>query len=176
MFGAISGSTQKSPGAGYCAHARAQLADAAIGIRARFLLFAKPKPPSPIHRTLDGTVCRLDCPRLQSVFLAIALGHDDGLFHPLLSNERFSVICRGSSFCGEDRPGPSEQPLEDQCRASHLGHKDGHTILDFILRPRSDESGRTIERRSVRSAGRQGFPMRPSTTGAKKMRDRCFRR
>jgi hypothetical protein len=43
------------------------------------------------------------------------------------SNKSFSIICHGSSSCDEDRLGLSEQPSEDQCRASHLGHVDGHT-------------------------------------------------
>ncbi|MCJ8510243.1 hypothetical protein MUU53_20360, partial [Rhizobium lemnae] len=32
----------------------------------------------------------------------------------------------------EDRLGLSEQPSEDQCRASHLSHEDGYTVLLLI--------------------------------------------
>lgn len=45
------------------------------------------------------------------------------------SNKSFSIICHGSSSCEEDRLGLSEQPSEDHCRASHLSHEDGHTVL-----------------------------------------------
>jgi hypothetical protein len=45
------------------------------------------------------------------------------------SNKSFSIISHGSSSCDEDRLGLSEQPSEDQCRASHLSHEDGHTVL-----------------------------------------------
>ncbi|CDZ40163.1 Hypothetical protein, partial CDS, partial [Neorhizobium galegae bv. officinalis] len=45
------------------------------------------------------------------------------------SDKSFSIICHGSSSCDEDRLGPSEQPSEDQCRASHLNHEEGHTVL-----------------------------------------------
>jgi len=43
------------------------------------------------------------------------------------SDKYFSIICHGSSSCDEDRLGLSEQPSEDQCRASHLSYEDGHT-------------------------------------------------
>jgi hypothetical protein len=45
------------------------------------------------------------------------------------SDKSFSIICHSSSSCDEDRLGPSEQPSEDQCRASHLRREDGHTVL-----------------------------------------------
>lgn len=44
-------------------------------------------------------------------------------------NKSFSIVCQGSSSCDEDRLGLSEQPSEDQCRARHLSHEDGHTVL-----------------------------------------------
>ncbi len=50
-------------------------------------------------------------------------------FGDIDSYESFSIICHGSSSCDEDRLGLSEQPSEDQCRASHLRHEDGHTVL-----------------------------------------------
>lgn len=37
------------------------------------------------------------------------------------------TVCPSS--CDEDRLGLSEQPSEEQCRASHLRHEDGHTVL-----------------------------------------------
>jgi hypothetical protein len=49
------------------------------------------------------------------------------------SDKSFSIICHGSSSCDEDRLGLSEQPSEDQCRASHLRREDGHTVLPFSL-------------------------------------------
>lgn len=45
------------------------------------------------------------------------------------SDKSFSIICHGSSSCDEDRLGLSEQPSENQCRASHLRREDGHTVL-----------------------------------------------
>ncbi|MGO6944756.1 hypothetical protein, partial [Rhizobium johnstonii] len=45
------------------------------------------------------------------------------------SDKSFSIICHGSSSCDEDRLGLSEQPSENQCRASHLRREDGHTAL-----------------------------------------------
>ncbi len=50
------------------------------------------------------------------------------------SDKSFSIICHGSSSCDEDRLGPSEQPSEDQCRASHLRREDGHTVLQKTFR------------------------------------------
>lgn len=45
------------------------------------------------------------------------------------SDKSFSLIWHGSSSCREDRLGLSEQPSEDQRRASHLSHEEGHTDL-----------------------------------------------
>ena len=47
------------------------------------------------------------------------------------SDKCFSIILHGSSSCGEDRLGQSEQPSDAQCRASHLPTA-GHTVLRFI--------------------------------------------
>ncbi|WP_404482668.1 transposase [Novosphingobium sp. BL-52-GroH] len=42
----------------------------------------------------------------------------------------------GSSSCDEDRLGPSEEPSDAQCRASHSRRADGHTVLRFRRRLR----------------------------------------
>ncbi len=39
-------------------------------------------------------------------------------------HENFATMLHGSSSCGEDRLGHSEQPSKAQCRASHLGSVD----------------------------------------------------
>ncbi len=41
-------------------------------------------------------------------------------------------MCHGSSSCDEDRLGLSEQPSEDQCRASHLSYEEGHTVFLYL--------------------------------------------
>ncbi|MEX0409757.1 hypothetical protein ABGN05_29410, partial [Aquibium sp. LZ166] len=51
----------------------------------------------------------------------------------------FSTIRHGSSSCGEDRLGPSEQPSDAQCRANHLTGRGGHTVL-----PLANKMARTI--------------------------------
>lgn len=50
------------------------------------------------------------------------------------SDESFPIICPGSSSCDEERLGPSEQPSDDQCRASHLRREDGQTVLHKVAR------------------------------------------
>ncbi|MBE1508586.1 hypothetical protein H4W29_005831 [Rhizobium viscosum] len=52
-------------------------------------------------------------------------------FADIDSYKSFSIICHGSSSRDKDRLGLSEQPSEDQCRASHLSHEDGHTVLQM---------------------------------------------
>jgi hypothetical protein len=39
-------------------------------------------------------------------------------------DKNFATMLHGSSSCGEDRLGHSEQPSKAQCRASHLGSAD----------------------------------------------------
>lgn len=50
-------------------------------------------------------------------------------FGDIDSNKSFFILYHGSSSCDEDRLGLSEQPSDDQCRARHRSHEDGHTVL-----------------------------------------------
>ncbi len=49
-------------------------------------------------------------------------------FRNIDANKCFRIICYGSTSCGEDRLGTTEQPSDAQCRASHLAHRGGHTV------------------------------------------------
>jgi hypothetical protein len=44
------------------------------------------------------------------------------------------MLVHGSWSCDEDRLGHPERPSVTQCRASHLKHRGGHTILLSIRR------------------------------------------
>ena len=44
-------------------------------------------------------------------------------------DESLRMLAHGSSSCGEDRLGHSEQPSRPQRRASHLDLGGGHTVL-----------------------------------------------
>jgi hypothetical protein len=56
--------------------------------------------------------------------LAIRNGYGFPRLRNIDPDENFSTALHGSSSCGEDRLGHSEQPSKTQCRASHLGSAD----------------------------------------------------
>jgi len=62
-------------------------------------------------------------------YVAISMRHID-------PDENFATMLHGSSSCGEDRLGHSEQPSKTQCRASHLGSAD---IRSYDERRHGDE-------------------------------------
>jgi hypothetical protein len=57
---------------------------------------------------------------------ALAISHRDGVprLHYINPNKNLATMLHGSSSCGEDRLGHSEQPSKAQCRANHLDSAD----------------------------------------------------
>lgn len=80
-----------------------------------------------------------------------------------------SIIYHGSSSCDEDRLGLSEQPSDDQCRANHLTHEDGHTVSPSAFKWNSKVAQ---SRRSLSSREKADFISNKTPPGRMKERIR----
>ncbi|WP_210267667.1 hypothetical protein, partial [Sinorhizobium psoraleae] len=82
------------------------------------------------NRAAHPGIRSLDLAPITDLAGSTGLGNGDSIvtLRNIDSDKIFSIIRHGSSSCYEDRPGLSEQPSEEQLRASHLTPEEGHTV------------------------------------------------
>jgi hypothetical protein len=85
----------------------------------------------PPDNSAHALIRRIDLAEEANLSLPASVRNRDGVpqLRDIDSDKCFPTICHGSSSCDEVRLGPTEQPSDAQCRASHLTDRSGHTVL-----------------------------------------------